>query len=32
MKIKVVKKGTVTAKPNNYCPFLIDDSSTSTSK
>ena len=25
MKIKVVKKGTVNAKPSSYCPFEIDD-------
>ena len=26
MKIKVVKKGTINAKPSAWCPFEIDDS------
>jgi hypothetical protein len=25
MKITVVKKGSVNAKPSGYCPILIDD-------
>ncbi len=25
MKIQVIKKGTVNAKPSNYCDILIDD-------
>ena len=25
MKIQVIKKGTVNAKPSNYCDVLIDD-------
>ena len=25
MKIQVIKKGTVNAKPSNYCDALIDD-------
>jgi hypothetical protein len=25
MKIKVVKKGSFSAKPSNFCPFLVDD-------
>lgn len=25
MKIQVIKKGTVNAKPSTYCEFLIDD-------
>ena len=25
MKIQVIKKGTVNAKPNNYCDILVDD-------
>jgi hypothetical protein len=27
MKIQIVKKGTVKAKPSNYCDWLIDDNS-----
>ena len=26
MKVKVVKKGTVNAKPSGFCPFQVDDS------
>jgi hypothetical protein len=25
MKIQVIKKGTVNAKPSNYCDILVDD-------
>ena len=25
MKIQVIKKGTVNAKPSNYCDVLVDD-------
>jgi hypothetical protein len=25
MKIQIIKKGTVKAKPSNYCEWLIDD-------
>ena len=25
MKIKVVKKGSVNAKPSGWCPVLVDD-------
>ena len=25
MKIQVIKKGTVNAKPSNYCDILLDD-------
>ena len=25
MKIQVIKKGTVKAKPSNYCDIIIDD-------
>ena len=25
MKIKVIKKGTVNAKPSSYCDVLLDD-------
>lgn len=25
MKIQVIKKATVNAKPSNYCPVFIDD-------
>jgi hypothetical protein len=25
MKIQVIKKGTVNAKPSNFCDILIDD-------
>ena len=25
MKVKVVKKGTINAKPSSFCPFEIDD-------
>lgn len=25
MKVKVVKKGTVNAKPSGFCPFQVDD-------
>jgi hypothetical protein len=25
MKIQVIKKGTVKAKPSNYCEWLLDD-------
>jgi hypothetical protein len=25
MKIQIVKKGTVNAKPSSYCEFLVDD-------
>jgi hypothetical protein len=25
MKIHVIKKGTVNAKPSNYCEILVDD-------
>jgi len=32
MKIKVVKKGTTNAKPNGYCPTLIDDVTWGTTK
>jgi hypothetical protein len=26
MKITVIKKATQTRKPQNYCPWLVDDS------
>ena len=26
MKIQVIKKGTVNAKPSSYCDILVDDS------
>jgi hypothetical protein len=32
MKIKVVKKGTVNAKPSNWCPFLVDDDALTSKK
>jgi hypothetical protein len=25
MKVKVLKKGTVNAKPSGFCPFQVDD-------
>ena len=25
MKLQVIKKGTVNAKPSNYCEILVDD-------
>jgi len=25
MKIQVIKRGTVNAKPSNYCEILVDD-------
>ena len=25
MKIQIIKKGTVNAKPSSYCDFLVDD-------
>jgi hypothetical protein len=25
MKIQIIKKGTVKAKPSNYCDILLDD-------
>jgi hypothetical protein len=28
MKIKVIKKGTTSAKPQGFCPVLVDDSAT----
>ena len=32
MKIKVVKKATKTAKPSGYCPFIVDDFNSGTTK
>jgi hypothetical protein len=32
MKIKVVKKGSVNAKPSGYCPVLVDDIDAGTAK
>ena len=26
MKIQIIKKGTVKAKPSSYCEWLVDDS------
>jgi hypothetical protein len=32
MKIKVVKKGSVNAKPSGWCPVLVDDIDAGSSK
>jgi hypothetical protein len=32
MKITVVKKATATRKPQNFCPWLIDDGAPRTEK
>jgi hypothetical protein len=32
MKIKVLKKGSVNAKPSGWCPVLVDDIDAGTSK
>jgi hypothetical protein len=32
MKIKVVKKGSINAKPSGYCPVLVDDIDAGTAK
>jgi len=32
MKVKVVKKGTINAKPSSFCPFEIDDGGLKTPK
>jgi hypothetical protein len=32
MKIKVVKKGSVNAKPSGYCPIFVDDVDAGTTK
>ena len=32
MKVKVVKKGTVNAKPAGWCPFQVDDNGIKGSK
>jgi hypothetical protein len=32
MKITVIKKATTTRKPQNFCPWMIDDSPVDTKK
>lgn len=32
MKVTVIKKATSTKKPQNFCPWLIDDSPVDTKK
>jgi hypothetical protein len=32
MKIKVLKKGSVNAKPSGWCPVLVDDIDAGTAK
>jgi hypothetical protein len=32
MKIKIVKKGSVNAKPSGWCPVLVDDIDAGTAK